>query len=772
MAHIKNQLRTLSGDVANQHPLDFLPPIAFMWSKKGVESSIAFTGMADPAEFEFKNPQNPHLEEDAPVEPSMLQGKSISLLADRGVRGRDSHWQSVASLGISEVLSQTRMQIQYQQPIQKYPFLASLVHAAAAAANSSKGVETNWGVLSMFANTRTNLSFGSLREQYTNQNGMTMGLDWQAIEEDDLQFRLGLEIARLPGWRKFDGADTLLREAMHADYKHAETVRKARRSCGTSTLDESYRGERWLNLTASEKTSVLNKTLRICAINGFECDASKVAALRQKLGLPVASARLPRSRARKKGLQAERCLSPPPVPHHALTPPPSPPPQQLQLQQPPASAPPMPALPPSPLPNLSDCCKDSLGDGHGMSTSADGDENDESEDGVLRADTRGGVGGAATAARSEDDEDESEESEIEFADNELDPNTHSIAFVYDTFNACTPNHPKDSDNIWLPSLVNFREYQGVKSVAVTRRPSDHLRRLLGTFEQIPTATMQFTVYKHCKFLRYILRQSWSGCVIVKVETFSPPEDDNWSKTARIRRVMTTEHAIKECQVCTDAGVHIGKSDLQKFQDSLDSYQRDKRPWTVGSQVYHESDVLEDADIRELIGVARWYPFSNDEAPESNHFKSPYDYTTADLIFIGAPFRQTIKTARKGRATPAGGPGRAPRGGGGGRAATKAVRAGPTSVDSTEDSDDDRPLICRKGIVEQPELNAGGAVGQGAKAVGPFRGRATPAGGRTRRGGGAVRAGSKPVTSMEDSDDDDSLFGPAGCSRQKRPGVDK
>jgi hypothetical protein len=52
-----------------------------------------------------------------------------------------------------------------------------------------------------------------------------------------------MEIARLS-----DRADTLLRVAMHADYMYAETVRKGRRSCGGSNLNESYRGERWLNL--------------------------------------------------------------------------------------------------------------------------------------------------------------------------------------------------------------------------------------------------------------------------------------------------------------------------------------------------------------------------------------------------------------------------------------------------------------------------------------------------------------------------------------------
>jgi hypothetical protein len=204
-------------------------------------------------------------------------------------------------------------------------------------------------------------------------------------------------------------------------------------------------------------------------------------ARRQKLDLPAAKARQPRSRARNKRQKAERSLSPlprqeaerslssPPL-QQALTPPPLPPSPQPPPAQPQAR---INHLPPRACtsafsaaesqrrPQRQPCNGMSTsadGDGNGMSTSADGDDDDEYEFGVLQADTRGCVDGAA---HSEGGEDESEESETMFADNELDQNTHSIAFVYDTFNACTPYHLKNSENIWLPSLVKFRENQGI-----------------------------------------------------------------------------------------------------------------------------------------------------------------------------------------------------------------------------------------------------------------------------------------------------------------------
>jgi hypothetical protein len=168
--------------------------------------------------------------------------------------------------------------------------------------------------------------------------------------------------------------------------------------------------------------------------------------------------------------------------------------------------------------------------------------------------------------------------------------------------------------------------------------------------------MTFDVYLNCNFLRYILRQSWSGMVIVKVEALREPDGDDWSKTAQIRRVMTTEHAILECEDKADEGTHLGRQSLLKFQKSLEDDQRD-RPWTAGKEVYHESDVVEDVDVRELIGVVRWYPFRSRCPPGPTYFKKPYEYPEADLIYIGESFRQTIRTARRARS---GRPARTPR----------------------------------------------------------------------------------------------------------------
>ena len=131
-------------------------------------------------------------------------------------------------------------------------------------------------------------------------------------------------------------------------------------------------------------------------------------------------------------------------------------------------------------------------------------------------------------------------------------------------------------------------------------------------------------------------------VVVKVETVSENKNEDWSKTAAIRRVMPTAHALKECFFPKIKGINLGRDGLKQFRDTLEDIQIDK-PWTAGCDVYHESDVVEAVDIRELIGVVRCYPFSSAERPEANYFKAPYDeYPTAELIYIGPPFQQSIR----------------------------------------------------------------------------------------------------------------------------------
>jgi hypothetical protein len=195
----------------------------------------------------------------------------------------------------------------------------------------------------------------------------------------------------------------------------------------------------------------------------------------------------------------------------------------------------------------------------------------------------------------------------------------------------------------MHSRVDWKDYMGAKAARVARKPAPHLQRFLETFDTVHDAKMAFTVYQNCNYLRYVLRQDGCGLVVVKVETVSENDGDDWSQTAKIRRVMCTEHALLQCFYPDNQGVHLGKRALKKFEASLKQYQQDHKPWTVGHEVYHESDIVEEVDIRELIGVVRCYPFNSAEAPEANHFKAPYDeYLTADLIYIGPPFQQSFR----------------------------------------------------------------------------------------------------------------------------------
>ena len=67
--------------------------------------------------------------------------------------------------------------------------------------------------------------------------------------------------------------------------------------------------------------------------------------------------------------------------------------------------------------------------------------------------------------------------------------------------------------------------------------------------------------------------------------------------------MSTEHALKECCSPKDEGINLGKLSLQKFQKH---FQQDQRQWIKSKEVYHESEVVEEADIRNLVGLVRFY----------------------------------------------------------------------------------------------------------------------------------------------------------------------
>jgi hypothetical protein len=298
---VQRQLRARGIDPDSKHPLDFLPLTGSRWGKNGTKSGIAFTGMRPPAEFEFDSGPEP-------LEPVVLQGKQIAVDRSAGA----GHFQRVELLGVNEILSQDRKRQEFPIPIQKYPYLHRLVVAAAAASISSSGVETNWGRTSNFYKTRSNVSFGTLSSVYTLPNARTMQLDMKSIEEDDVGFRVGLEIARLPGWPKFYKADKTLRDAMHADFKHAEVSKKGPGFWSQTNHGGSYRGKKHLNPTVKDKKAVLLKTLGICKIIGFETDASQVAGFRQQLGLPLVQprSRVPRGRqpvAENAASQLETC---------------------------------------------------------------------------------------------------------------------------------------------------------------------------------------------------------------------------------------------------------------------------------------------------------------------------------------------------------------------------------------------------------------------------------------------------------------------------------
>ena len=123
--------------------------------------------------------------------------------------------------------------------------------------------------------------------------------------------------------------------------------------------------------------------------------------------------------------------------------------------------------------------------------------------------------------------------------------------------------------------------------------------------------------------------------MVRVIGLDEPRGDDWSETMRFVRLLPTEHAVQQSEDEGDDGPKLGRESMRKIWISLPPEMKDK--------VYHEGDVDFKGDVRELIGVARWYPFDQIDPPSNGYFK---ECSKADLVYVGKAFRWKIVQEKK------------------------------------------------------------------------------------------------------------------------------
>jgi len=222
---------------------------------------------------------------------------------------------------------------------------------------------------------------------------------------------------------------------------------------------------------------------------------------------------------------------------------------------------------------------------------------------------------------------ESPESDSEPFANEVDlrrQDVWKVEFCENVFNEATPNHPRQSTKVWLPSDVSFRTQRSELVADVTRRPSDRVKLLLERHNiAISAASIKFTVERSSSNLGYIRFDEWAGLQLVKIETIKKPRgrsEDAWARTCAYRRLMTTEEALQTCDEDNDSRGYLGRTSLRLI------LQADKERRI---ETYHEGECIFYGDLRGLIGVVRWHPA--DEAPKAENHK---DYPESNLLRMG------------------------------------------------------------------------------------------------------------------------------------------
>jgi hypothetical protein len=761
MSCLKKQLNTKS---TGKHPLDFLPPVAFMWGPKGTRSCSAFAGMARGGNFEYD-------ETHTPVEPLELHGLPISIDAT------NNHFKSVVSLNandesgqpICRVLSRDRELEHFPKSLQHFPFAKKLAVSVQVSASSSKDIEQPWARTGQLIETRNGATFETLSGFFTANNDEGMGIDvLQVVENNPLLFRAALEVAKIPGFKTLFKTDTASRDAIYADLRFSQAAKKRAPFWHAIHHNQrSHRGDRWLNPTQAEVNAVANQIQRTRQRLGFlplptaqvisrgralpaarqpgpgaqsvplavrrrtrgvgaagqgEKDAelsgaapaaasstarsasARAAASAAALGTSVAGLGCAESitaggevssavgsndegatQEEEMALHGKEAAERSTIQEVGSLTVPSPAAASIidgrdmvsitpsaadgsavaamdvdvvgkdltelsavQAVSSSAALSPHVDMAPStaalatPLGN-----DDQLVLGKRASAGDNSEDDDEWDQPLFRRavlsarDTsaqngsqagvagggKEGPGGSDATGDKEDISDSDEDSDDQFEMLAVDENKWSLQYLYDVFQGL-----RFSCDVWKDSMVTFNKV-GKLTVHVTRRPTDRLLRYLSWIDRDEDPKASFTVYSNSGTLLYARRCNFGGIQLVHVIGLDEPREDDWSETMRFVRLFPTMDAITNCESETDNGQFLGKKALRKFWKSVNHSQK--------GDVYHLGDVDFKGDVRELIGVARWYPFRR-ENPAASYFT---ECKSADLVYMGPSFR--LKIAGRG-----------------------------------------------------------------------------------------------------------------------------
>ena len=751
ISSLKKQLNTES---TGKHPLDFLPPVAFMWGANGTRSNSAFAGMARGGDFEYD-------ETHMPVEPPFLHGLPI---AQDDLR---DHFKSVASLQakdssgqpVCRVLSRERELEQLPKSLQQFPFAYKLAVTAQVSTSSSKDMEQPWARTGQLIETRQGATFETLSGLFTANNDEGMGIDVvQVAENNPLLFRAALEVAKLPGWKELFKTDTASRDAIYADLRFSEAAKKRQPFWLATHHNRSHRGDRWLNPTQAEVNAVANQIQRTRKRLGLPpLPAAQAIPRRRAAGIAPPAARRRRRGAGQGAQEAEPSAAGdrPPAASSAASSaarnaraaaraareeePASADdegssavvdmddggalegqvseevagPSAAQGVGGPAALPPAraesevadpsvtqgvggpEALPPHldttpstaalgsesqlvealgnksatagdlesddeldvPLRALRPRCsaansaRDANAQGGGKSATDIDDELNHvpltlvtpdssatSAGGANAQDGSGGVGGGGEGGDGdeEDDSDGDEDRDERFVRLDVDENKWSLEYLYDVFQGLN-----FSGDVWMDSVIAFDKVGGL-TAHVTRKPTARLQRYLDWIERTDDPKVSFTVYSNSGTLLYARRCDYGGVQLVRVIGLNEPCDGDWSTTMHIVRLFPTMHAIQHCEGDADIGANLGRRSLRAFWKTLDHTQE--------GDVYHQGDVDFKGDVRELIGVVRWYPYGQAK-PDQTYFK---ECKSADLVRMGSHFRLKNVQKKQGKRSERGG----------------------------------------------------------------------------------------------------------------------